>query len=204
MPVTGAVLTGGSSTRMGVDKSLLDVDGLALTAIVARALVGAGVTEVLTIGGNQDRLSGLEWVDRSIEDEFPKEGPLGGIITALHHASSDLVVILACDTPAITFETPRRLIDAIEASPETAVAFAEVGRRIQPLTAVWRRSLALAELERVFAEGERSPRSVFDSLPALRVTDIDESGVDDVDFPIDLRRYAETATRPPTANEGAR
>ena len=204
MDVSGAILTGGSSTRMGVDKSLLAVGGTPLAGIVAKALIDAGVREVVTIGGNHADLGRVAGIDRTINDDFPNEGPLGGIISALRHSLFDVVVVLACDTPAITSETPRRRIEARDASPEAAVAFAEVDGRDQPLTAVWRRSRALAELERVFAIGERAPRSVFDLLRSLRVTDIHPSGVDDVDSPADLRRYAADANSPPTANEGTR
>lgn len=204
MAVSGAILTGGSSTRMGIDKALIAVGGFALAEIVAQALIGAGVDEVLTIGGNRSELSQLDGISRSIVDDFPNEGPLGGIISSLRYATSDLVVVLACDTPAITSETPRRLLEAIEASPESAAVVAEVAGRIQPLTAVWRKSLALAELERVFETGERAPRMVLDQLPTLRLTNIEPSGVDDVDSPADLRRYDARASSPPTANEGTR
>ena len=94
----GAVLTGGSSSRMGTDKALLELDGAVLARRVADALVTAGCAPVVAIGGDAGRLTahGLAVV----ADRHPGEGPLGAIITALEHAEPlevDVVVVLACD-----------------------------------------------------------------------------------------------------------
>jgi molybdopterin-guanine dinucleotide biosynthesis protein A len=190
MVFTGAVLTGGASSRMGQDKSLLRVNGRSLIEIVAGALVSSGAHEVIAVGGDHAQLEQFAEVSRAVADQYPHEGPLGGILSALHAASTDLVVILACDTPEIDAQTPEKLIDALVQSESAAVAYAVTDGRAQPLTAAWRRQHALTVLEEAFAQGERAPRNVFALLEVIEVSSIPSSAVIDVDRPSDLDRYA--------------
>ena len=79
----GAVLCGGRSERFGRDKAMIDVGGRPLAEQVARVLESAGCQPVLFVGGNGDGLAsatGREFV----ADAWPGEGPLGGVIDALH------------------------------------------------------------------------------------------------------------------------
>ncbi len=186
---SGAVLTGGRSRRMGADKALMEVGGRrALVTIAAGALAGAGAVEVFAVGGNADALGALGL--RMVPDAHPDEGPLGGTITALRAAGSDLVAVLACDMPVVTPEVPAGLVAALVAEPEAGVAVAVVDGRIQPLTAVWRTSRTLTALEDGFASGERAPRRLLAALAVIEVADLDPAALADVDRPEDLRRYA--------------
>jgi len=187
---TGVVLTGGSSRRMGQDKSLLRVNGIVLTSIVATALRAAGASEVIAIGGDVDALGSLQAVDRAVPDDFPGEGPLGGILTAFDRALDDVVVVLACDTPRVDAETPLSLLTGLSSVSDCAVAYACVDGRVQPLTAAWRRSLAHEPVRAAFERGDRAPRSVFPDLKVDEVSTISPAAVDDVDHPEDLQRYA--------------
>ena len=79
-PLAGAVLVGGASRRMGRPKALIEVDGAPMVVRVATALGAAGCTPVRLIGATRcRRTSGITLV----EDRWPGEGPLGGVITAL-------------------------------------------------------------------------------------------------------------------------
>lgn len=187
---TGAILTGGSSSRMGRDKSLLLIDGRPLVSIVATALHDAGASEVIAIGGDRVGLEAVAEIDRFVGDPHPGEGPLGGILGALESLDDDIVVVLACDTPGITADTPRLLVGALESDPMLACTYAFVDGREQPLTAAWRRHLAVSPIRRAFDSGERAPRSLLSTLFSRPVTEIDPSSVLDVDRPEDLHRYA--------------
>jgi len=184
---TGAVLTGGSSTRMGTDKATLEVGGRALAATVARALDEAGASSVLCIGGDLVGLAALGLDARP--DEHPGQGPLGGLITALGLATTDLVVVLSCDLPAIDAATVSALVSALVAAPTASVAAPVVGRHTQTLTAAYRRS-ARPHLAQAFVAGERSVRRALAGLGLAPVGDLDPTRLVDVDRPADLRRYA--------------
>lgn len=181
---TGAVLTGGASTRFGTDKAVFVVEGKALSARVAHALRGAGALEVVAIGGDEAALRALGVFDRIEPDRWPGEGPLGGILTALETATTDAVVVLACDTPSIGPAGPSALVAALAGFD---VALGVVDGREQPLSAAWSRSARVA-LQMAFDSGERAPRRAISALSIVRVG-LSESDVADVDRPDDLSRY---------------
>lgn len=160
-----AVLVGGASSRMGTDKALVEVDGVTLARRAVDLLRSAGAREVVTVGGS-DRGAGVEHVD----DRYPGEGPLGGLITALATfgvppAVDTAVVVIACDLPLLSPGTVSHLLAALEDN-DAAIARTD---RLEPLCAVWRPERVLPRLERSFASGERAIRR---SLTGLRTVEV--------------------------------
>ena len=76
----GAVLAGGASPRMGRDKALIEIDGVAMVTIAVEALRAAGAADVWVVGGDRGAIEALG--HRWVPDLHPGEGPLGGVITA--------------------------------------------------------------------------------------------------------------------------
>ena len=182
-PFSGAILTGGRSSRFGSDKALAIVDGRAMARRVADALDDAGAAEVLAIGGDSVALAALGITP--VADRRPGEGPLDGLITALGAATNDLVVVLACDLPFVTSELIGALVSAVavgsgvggQARPDVAlagqrgpdVALAETDGRIEPLVGCWRTSSCLPVLEQAFATGQRAVHRALAGLSATAV-----------------------------------
>jgi molybdenum cofactor guanylyltransferase len=170
-PFSGAILTGGRSSRFGSNKALAIVDGRAMAGRVADALADAGAAEVLAIGGDAVALAALGITP--IADRRPGEGPLDGLITAIGAATNDLVVVLACDLPFVTSELIGALVSAmcvgsvVVGQTRADVALAEADGRVEPLVGCWRASRCLPVLEQTFASGERA---VHRALAGLSVT----------------------------------
>lgn len=98
-PRLGAViLTGGASSRMGLDKAALDWAGLRAVDRAAAAAKGAGADAVITVG---PRDYGLP----NVADDPPLGGPVGGVLAglaALQAAGCDRALVLAVDAPTLT------------------------------------------------------------------------------------------------------
>lgn len=164
---------------MGRDKALVPVHGTPMSARVQAALIEAGCSQVVAVGGESAALAQLGF--HVVPDEFPGEGPLGGVITALtHFCSATVVVVAACDLPHLTSESVRALVDGLGAA-DVAVAR---GDRLQPICAAWT-PRAQGVLRSVFAAGERR---VLTALGDLRVVEIDVDPQDlaNVNTPGDL------------------
>jgi molybdopterin-guanine dinucleotide biosynthesis protein A len=157
----GAVLVGGAGTRMGTDKSLLDVAGAPLGRRAVDALRGAGVDDVLLIGGDDRHAAALG--GRAVEDIWPGEGPVGGLLTALHAAflaGGARVMCLSCDLPAVTSDAVGAVLGSTPAGRASVVAVNGVAA---PPNGVWPISL-LPALEERFADGADSFRGLLDGL----------------------------------------
>lgn len=92
--LTGFVLAGGKSTRMGQDKAALNLNGRTLLEHALAAL--REVCRTVAILGRHDMHGTLAPV---YEDIFPGCGPLSGIHAALTNSKTEFNLIIAVDTP---------------------------------------------------------------------------------------------------------
>ncbi len=141
----GFLLTGGKSTRMGADKTFLEVGGQTL---LARALaVMTAICDRVTIVGNPAKFAeyGSTKYGPVVADVFPGCGPLAGIHAALAHSSADLNLVLAVDMPMISAKLLAFLF-AVAESNNATVTVVRTSKGLQPLCAVYRRDfLPVAE-----------------------------------------------------------
>jgi molybdopterin-guanine dinucleotide biosynthesis protein A len=135
--LTAFILAGGKSTRMGSDKAFVECEGRAL---LARALdLARSVTPDVRIVGSPEKFAPFAPV---IEDVFRDCGPLAGIHAALLSSPSELNLMLAVDTPFISWTFLQFLISQARNAPEATVIVASFAGRSQPLSAVYRRDFA--------------------------------------------------------------
>ncbi|MGH9119742.1 MAG: molybdenum cofactor guanylyltransferase [Acidimicrobiales bacterium] len=176
----GAVLAGGTSRRMGVDKAALLVDGRALVSRVVDALVAAGATTTMVVGGDPRMLGELGVVP--VADLWPGAGPLGGIATALADADTELVAVLACDLVAPDPRSIERVVAALHDTPTADLVVPMVDGRRQWLHAAWRRR-ARTRLERALESGERAVHRAVEAsdLEVVDVADLPAAAVADAD-----------------------
>ena len=181
---SGAVLCGGSSRRMGRDKATLLVDGAPMAGRVAAALREAGAAEVFAVGGDAHALASIGL--SVVADDEPGEGPFPATLTALRHASSDVVVVLSCDLLAPSAATISTLVERVQAAgPEELGAVPVVDGHEQWTHMVWRRA-ALGALEAARHRGVGSLRRACSDLPLLRIPDLPAPDLADADEPGDL------------------
>jgi molybdopterin-guanine dinucleotide biosynthesis protein A len=94
--MTGIILSGGRSTRMGKSKAFLRVGGERLIDRTVR-LFRAVFREVIIVTA-----SPLDYLDKEtviVTDILPERGALGGIYTGLFYAGEEQAFVAACDMP---------------------------------------------------------------------------------------------------------
>lgn len=130
---TGYILTGGRSSRFGSDKALHPVRGRPMALRVADAL-SLCARPVIVVG--KPSVHGPLGLP-VIEDRIAGFGPLGGIVSALGHASTGWILVAACDMPWLTTEPLRQLLAAAGRTRAMAVLPRTPDGRLQPLCAAY-------------------------------------------------------------------
>ncbi|QDY86444.1 molybdenum cofactor guanylyltransferase [Paenibacillus polymyxa] len=105
--VTGIIVAGGRSSRMGQDKALLQLGGVTVLERIA-AVLGkvAGRVIVVTQDAQQYRGLGLE----TTTDLYPGLGPLSGIHAGLSASKTEWGIVVACDMPFVQPEILHALL----------------------------------------------------------------------------------------------
>jgi molybdopterin-guanine dinucleotide biosynthesis protein A len=169
------VLAGGASSRFGRDKALVRFGTTPLLLEIVE-LAKSCTPKVAVVAGAQ-KYAGLEGHLEIIEDRWPGEGPLGGIITALQYTvgtnpSAEWNLILSCDMPFLTTEWLQFLVaHARAANKEIQVILPHSAHGPEPLCACYRTS-ASEPLKNVF---DRGVRKVTQALQQVRTEVLDES-----------------------------
>lgn len=107
MGPTGILLTGGKSSRMGMDKGLCEVGGKPLHSY-ALALLERFCDEIL-ISANSTGYDGLGYP--VIRDLVVDAGPLGGIYSCLLKSNNTLNFVISCDMPLIPAELAEHMLE---------------------------------------------------------------------------------------------
>jgi molybdopterin-guanine dinucleotide biosynthesis protein A len=170
--MTGAVLAGGQSRRMGTNKAFIEVEGL---TIIERVL--AVLDEVferrLIIANDVQLFGGLG--APVIPDYYKGAGSLGGIYTALLNSDSRQTFVTACDMPDIRPEAVKKLIST--PSEDALVVIPYINGRLHPMHALYDKR-CLAPIEKMIKKGELRIMTLFDEIKIKKLTEDEFSGVD--------------------------
>ncbi len=132
--LTGIILAGGKSLRMGTDKARLTVGGETLLERAFR-LVSPFCSEVIISGSPESyQVAGC----RVVPDIFPEKGPMGGIYSCLLASNTSWNLVLSVDAPFVSTEFLQFMVSAA-ISAEAVVPVH--GGKIEPLVGLYRQSL---------------------------------------------------------------
>ena len=168
IPVSIAILAGGESRRMGKDKGMLPFLGIPLVERVLLQVEGLS-DRVMLVTNQPDeyRRFGVPMC----ADLHPRMGPLGGVYTALHYATSDCILVLSCDMPFVSLPLLEHML-ALIPGWDAVVPRLGGNKRFEPLRAVYSKSCT-KPIAAALDAGRRRMISFFESVN-VRYIEIDE------------------------------
>lgn len=187
-----AVLAGGAASRMGFDKALAEVAGVAMLTRVLETATALGLETV--VAGPPRGLISADYVS----DGPGMAGPAAGLAAVFRHRPGRAIVLVATDQPFLRPDTIAHLL-ATEGD-----AVVPVDGRRQTLCAVYRPPCSNT-LDRVFAARHNpSLQTLLDGVDATEVapetwTEWGEDGRSwlSIDTPEGLEAASETWPNPP-------
>ena len=155
--ITGIVLAGGKSSRMGSDKGLLTINDKTFVEHVIVAMKPL-VDKIIIVSNNKDY---DQFGYRRVEDSIKDSGPLAALYSGLKHSETEFNLVLSCDIPMIKTELLKKLVDADLENHE--VVQIESNTKTMPLIAMYKKQCMHKCLE-LLQQGERRLRVAVNEL----------------------------------------
>jgi molybdopterin-guanine dinucleotide biosynthesis protein A len=133
MEITGIVLAGGKSSRMGKDKGLINLNGELMVNYSINTLKPI-CSSIIIICNNND----YDHLGYPVYKDIHKDcGPLAGIHTGLFNSKTDNNIVLSCDSPFV----PTELLSHLIANSEGCdIVVPTYYKKIYPLTALYKKA----------------------------------------------------------------
>ena len=187
--ITGAILAGGFSRRLGQDKASLELGGRPLALWVA-AVLAPRVSDCWLVTNHPERH--LTFGLPLLTDLRPFQGPVGGLVTALFYSRTPWVMVAAVDNP---FLAPR-LVTALATRAAGTSRPAVVCRSpsgLEPFPGLYATRL-LPRLEE-FLQADRRPTRFLEIChplilpePAVKLLDPDSRSFFNLNTPQELQQ----------------
>jgi molybdopterin-guanine dinucleotide biosynthesis protein A len=168
LTVSGIVLAGGQSSRLGTDKSFVNVNGQSLIEQIVAKLARLS-DDVIIVTNSPEKYDRLE--AKLVGDIYPGKGALGGIYSGLRAAANAYSLVVACDMPFLDLNLLRYMI-LLACGHDVVIP--RIGGLLEPLHAIYSQS-CLEPIDRLLARGGLK---IIDFFSEVRVRYVEEDEVD--------------------------
>ncbi len=162
--MTGIILAGGDSSRMGTNKAFLRFGGTSLIERVLNVFM-AQFDQTIIVTHDPERYKGFRI--RVFKDALDVKGPLTGIYTGLLHSRSDHSFVTACDMPYLN---PRLIAYMVDVAGDFDAVVPLVNGLPEPLHAIYHRRNLPVILESLRSDDRRIAR-LFERIRVRYLTD---------------------------------
>lgn len=169
--ITGVILAGGESRRMGSDKSLLPIRGARFIDHVYTRMT-ALFDEVVIVTNSPELYSEIDC--RKVPDLYYAQGALAGVHSGLSHAHNEQIFVVGCDMPFISSRVIRYICAQADRG-DLVIPNSHSGH--EPLHALYSKS-CLSAMEQVLDAGQRRIMLFFDQVKVVEIPSHELSRLD--------------------------
>jgi molybdopterin-guanine dinucleotide biosynthesis protein A len=160
--ITGIILAGGKSSRMGTDKGLLEINNKTFVECVIDAVKPLVDTIIIV----SDSLNYDQFGYQRVVDEIKDSGPLAGLCAGLKHSKTDQNLVLSCDVPLISTEILEQLLNPEFKNYE--IVQIQSKAKTMPLIACYKKT-CLTTCHNLLMQGERRLRIAVSQMNSKSV-----------------------------------
>jgi molybdopterin-guanine dinucleotide biosynthesis protein A len=170
--VTLTILAGGRSSRMRTPKMNLEIRGQPVLHYLLDQANWAGPTLLVTAPGAEVP-AGAERMGRHVCDPVTGAGPMRGILTALEHATTSIVVVAAVDMPGVRAQHLSWVANELVRRPQISGVLlarnAEAGLQVEPFPSAYRLPGAVHAVATHLDQQRKAVRSLLDCAGFIAV-----------------------------------
>ncbi len=163
--MTGIILAGGKSSRMGENKAFIEIEGIPIITRIHRILKEL-FQEIIIVVNDNDKELFKDFDSKAYSDLVPQGGALGGLYTGLFFSSSPYSFCVGCDMPFLKESVIRYLMKEAK-NDDVIVPRTKDG--LQPLHAIYSKN-CLEPIRKTMGGKSR----IIDFFPMVRVKVIEE------------------------------
>ena len=160
--VSGVVLVGGASRRMGQSKAWVELAGAAFIVRVIETLRRV-CDEILIVANEAAEFESLD--AQVVPDVFPGRGSLGGLYSGLNAAKSELSIAVACDMPFLRADVARLVLAR---AADADVVIPRLGDQLETMHAVYGKR-CLPHMEERLRAGRLKIVGFFERVRVLEI-----------------------------------
>jgi len=161
--ITGIVLAGGKSSRMGLDKGLIKMNHQTFIEVVINAMKPL-VGEIIIVSNNSDY---DKYGCLRINDLIKDSGPIAGLYSGLCFSQSDYNLVLSCDIPFIKTDVLKYLF--IDEYTKYDVVQLKSNKKTMPLIAIYHKK-CLTTCLTLLRSNEKRLRTLVQKLNTKTIT----------------------------------
>lgn len=155
--ITGVILSGGKSSRMGANKSFLKLGEMTIIEHIIKQMK-SNFSELFLITNSQNEYNSFKLP--MYEDIYKWKVPLAGIHSGLHYSSNQKIFVISCDVPLMNTEMIQYIAEYKSNKP---VKFCVAAGYHQPLVGVYDKQL-IPVIEKFFIINGVSDKSFHQFL----------------------------------------
>jgi len=163
--ISGIILSGGKSSRMGKNKAFIEIDGIPIIQRIL-TLFKTLFSEIIIVTNEVELFQNFE--AKVHRDLIPGQGALGGLYTGIYYSSFPHAFCVACDMPFLKGSVIRYLIHKVE---DHDVVVPRTGDGLEPLHAIYSKN-CLDPIRKIM---EHKQFKVLDFYPMVKVNIVEES-----------------------------
>ena len=168
--VAGIILAGGESRRFGSPKAFADYSGRKFFEYAIDSM--RNITNEIVIVSHET-LSGRfkQATSHPVTQDLTQykgNGPLAGIVTGMCYYQSEWYIVLPCDTPLVTEELVKSLLEHTEAGIDAVVPV--VDGKIQPLIALYH-ARVIDRAKRLLTQNNYKMMSLLEGINTKYITE---------------------------------
>jgi molybdopterin-guanine dinucleotide biosynthesis protein A len=134
MNITGIILAGGKSTRMGQEKGLIEIAGKPMIQHVINHI--APLCDQILISANREEYKDFGY--NVVKDVIKDIGPAGGIASCLPYSKHKKNIIISYDLPSASTLFIQRLLHLSE---DYEITIPECDKHLQPLCGIYQKDI---------------------------------------------------------------